>query len=106
MEGVEPQELHSFVVKFERFFLKKKQKKHLIKKRLILICVTKVHEIKRELKYERECRVLTSPLSVRQWLIIFNPEIYFMHVISKQKTTLLKNKYNLSLLGTNRLPNH
>jgi hypothetical protein len=85
---------------------KTKKKTNLIKKRLILICVTKVHEIKRELNYERECRVLTSPLSIQQWLIRFNPKIHSMHVISKQETTLLKNKYNLSSLGTNRLPNH
>jgi hypothetical protein len=29
-----------------------------------------------------------------------------MHVINKQETTLLKNKYNPSSLGTDRPPNH
>ena len=59
---------------------------------------TKVHKNKRELEYERECRIMTSPLSAQQWLIRFNLEIHFMHIINKQETTLLKNKDNLSLL--------
>ena len=65
-----------------------------------------MHKNKRELKYERECRVLTSPLSAQQWLIRFNPEIHSMHVINKQETTLLKNNDNLSSVGTDRPPNH
>ena len=65
-----------------------------------------MHGNKRELKYESECRVLTSLLSTQQWLIRFNPEIHFMHVINKQETILLKNKYNLSSVGTDRPPNH
>ena len=65
-----------------------------------------MHENKRELKYESECRVLTSPLSAQQWLIRFNPKIYCMHVINKQETTLLKNNYNLSSVGMDHPPNH
>jgi hypothetical protein len=29
-----------------------------------------------------------------------------MHAINKQEITLLKNKYNTSLVGTNQPPNH
>jgi hypothetical protein len=64
---------------------------NLIKKRFDLIFFkTKVHENKRQLNYERECKVLTTPLFAQQWLIRFNPEIHSMHVINKQETTLLK----------------
>jgi hypothetical protein len=54
----------------------------------------------------REYRVLTSPLSAQQWLIRFNPEIHSIHVINKQETTLLKNKYTLSSVSTNCPPNY
>jgi hypothetical protein len=65
-----------------------------------------VHENKRELNYGREYRVLTSPLFAQQCVIKFNVEIYFMHIINKQETILLKNKYNLSSVGTDCPPNH
>ena len=67
-----------------------------------------MHEInvKIEWIYERESRVLTSPLSAQQWLIRFNLEIHFMHAINKQETTLLKNKNNLSSVGMDCSPNH
>ena len=65
-----------------------------------------MHENKRELKYARECRVLILPLSAQQWVVRINPEIHSMHVINKQETSLLKNKYNLSSIGRNRPPNH
>ena len=55
-------------------------------------------------KWERESRVLTLLLSTQQWLIRFNPEIHSMDVINKQETTLLKNKDNLSSIGTDHPP--
>ena len=55
-----------------------------MKKRFDLIFFkTRMHENKGELNYEREYRVLTSPLSAQQWLIRFNLEIHSMHVINK-----------------------
>ena len=57
-EGVEPQGLLGFCYQIRKIKIN-------------------VHENKRELKYEKEFRVLTSPLSAQQWLIRFNPRNSF-----------------------------
>ena len=72
--------------------------------------ITEVHKINVKLKVnkcerERESRVLSSPLSAQGQLDLI-PKIHSTRIIIKQETTALKNKDNLSSVGTDHPPNH
>ena len=74
-----------------------------------MFCELKVHEIKRKIKseYKRErSKVLTSPQSAQQWQPYLIPETQNMYVIKEQENTISRDKDNLSLVGTDRPPNH
>ena len=75
-----------------------------------MFCKINLHEIKCKIRgeyiREREIKVLISPHSAHQWQPYLIPETHDMYVIKEQKNIVLKDKDNLSSVGTNRPPNH
>ena len=62
-------------------------------------------KVKTENKRKRS-KVPTSPQSAQQWQPYLIPKTQNMYVIKEQENTISKDKDNLSLVGTNRPPNH